>query len=99
MSALDRTHYALEHTWGLQGNYSAAPARVDVDVHLSMPCMGSSIDALDRGSCALDHIFRVLHILCLFLPSNHISFSITCNTPKLTTILENNKAKSLPNIS
>jgi hypothetical protein len=64
--------------------------------------LGSIIGALDRSSCAIDHTSKDQIFLCSFPPfkphfdANDLQHN---KTPKLTKTLENNKTKSLTNIS
>ena len=106
MSALDRTHCALKCTQvfqvlAAQHLNDSARARVDVVVHLIMAFLGSSIGALDHSSVRLIALPGSSIPLLISTLKPHFSVNDLQHnkTPKLTKTLENNKPKSLTNIS
>jgi hypothetical protein len=98
MGALNRTHAALKHTWVFK---DPAVQHLNNSARANM-VLGSIVAFLGSSADALGHTTRDLLFLCLFPPSNRIFFINDLQhikTSKLTKTLENNKGKSLTNIS
>ena len=86
-------------TWSLR---SIATSWAQVQMCSIMSCLGSSTSVLNHSICALDRTDRDLLLLCLFSPLKphfYVNDLQQTKTPKTTKKLENNKAKSLTNLS